>query len=156
MAFIFPKLLYLSVYTLFGSAIAYLALFYDEALHLTSSQIGLLLAITPFVQFVSCPVWTVVVDKRPNWHGPLMALLAVVGGLAVMGLLLISRFLVDTTAPDGNQPEQDGDNQRIVLMAAAALAFVFAFCGQPTMTLVDSAVLKILGDQKILYGECGQ
>ncbi|KAG0171261.1 hypothetical protein DFQ28_002506 [Apophysomyces sp. BC1034] len=81
-AFIVPKLLYISLYTVFGSAIPYLNLFYDEALHLSSQQIGVLLAIAPFVQSVACPLWTILADKRPTWHGPLMATLTFLGGLA--------------------------------------------------------------------------
>ncbi|KAI9488139.1 major facilitator superfamily domain-containing protein [Zychaea mexicana] len=144
---LFPKALYVCVYSIYGSAIAYLALFYDEALHLPSNQIGVLLAITPFIQSLSCPLWTVVVDRKPQWHGYLMSALAIIGGSGVMALLLLPGWLVQDV-DDGN----NGGNTMVTFAAAVTLALIFAFFGQPVSTLVDSAVLKMLGDQKILYG----
>lgn len=149
---LYPKLLYVCLYTIFGSAIPYLPLFYDGALHLPSDQIGILLAIAPFVQSVACPVWTVIVDKRPNWHGPLMSLLSIIGGAGIMSFLILPALLVKDD--EGSEGKMDSNSSSLLTLAVtAALAFVFAFFGQPVSTLVDSAVLKILGDQKILYGK---
>jgi hypothetical protein len=39
-----------------------------------------------------------------------------------------------------------------VMALTIALGLIFAFFGSPICALVDSAVLKLLGDQKILYG----
>ncbi|KAI8364746.1 major facilitator superfamily domain-containing protein [Radiomyces spectabilis] len=149
-SFVLPKLLYICLYALLGSAIPYLSLFYDEALHLPSKQIGMVLAIAPFVQSVACPIWTVVADRRPQWHGPLMAILAAIGGVSVMSLMFLPGWLVknDSTSSFLESP----DTESLTLMVTAALALVFAFFGQPVTALVDSAVLKMLGDQKILYG----
>jgi hypothetical protein len=49
-SYILPKLLYVSLYTLYGSAIGYIAIFYDEAIHRTPQEIGVLLATPYFVQ----------------------------------------------------------------------------------------------------------
>ncbi|KAG2197418.1 hypothetical protein INT47_005671 [Mucor saturninus] len=108
-----------------------------ESLHLNSNQIGIVLAIAPFVQVVACPVWTWLADRYPKLHGPLMGILATIGGSSVLGLYFLPEMLTEM-------------DER--MMATCVLGFVFAFFGSPICALVDSAVLKILDDQKILYG----
>ncbi|KAG2233528.1 major facilitator superfamily domain-containing protein [Thamnidium elegans] len=138
--YILPKLLYICLYGILGSAIPYLSLFYNDSLHLTSQQIGIILAIAPFIQSVACPFWTIQVDRKPQWHGRLMAILMAIGGLSIIGLMFIPIFLPhDTTSA--------------TLVITIVLAVSFAFFGQPVTVLVDSAVLKILGDYKIYYGD---
>ncbi|KAI9487862.1 MAG: major facilitator superfamily domain-containing protein [Benjaminiella poitrasii] len=138
--YIIPKLLYVCLYGVLGSAIPYLSLFYADVLHLPSKQIGIILAIAPFVQSIACPFWTMQVDKRPYFHGVLMAILMFIGGISVIGLMFIPIFL-----PNGTPPA--------VLTLTVFLAVTFAFFGQPVTVLVDSAVLKILGDYGIYYGD---
>ncbi|GAA5804409.1 hypothetical protein HPULCUR_009902 [Helicostylum pulchrum] len=140
--FLVPKLLYVCLYSLYGSAIAYLAIFYSESLHLSSNQIGIILAIAPFVQVVACPLWTVIADKYPKLHGPLMGILAGIGGSSVLALYYLPLW-VDTNDTSTNEQ---------VMIITAVCASIFAFFGSPICALVDSAVLKILGDQKLLYG----
>lgn len=141
--FLVPKLLYVCLYSLYGSAIAYLAIFYSESLHLRSNQIGIILAIAPFVQVVACPLWTVIADKYPKLHGPLMGILAGIGGSSVLALYYLPRW-IDT--------DDTSTNEQVMLITAIC-ASIFAFFGSPICALVDSAVLKILGDQKLLYGK---
>ncbi|KAL0089742.1 major facilitator superfamily domain-containing protein [Phycomyces blakesleeanus] len=153
--FILPKLLYITLYAVLGSAIPYLPLFYDESLRLSSNQIGVVLAIAPFVQSVACPVWTILADKKPSWHGPLMAILIAIGGTSVMTLMFLPNWLMRDTC--ANNPSCDPavtktDESSTGLIFAAVLALIFAFFGQPVSALVDSAVLKILGEHKVLYG----
>ncbi|KAI8095933.1 major facilitator superfamily domain-containing protein [Thamnidium elegans] len=140
--FLVPKLLYVCLYSLYGSAIAYLAIFYSESLHLSSNQIGIILAIAPFVQVVACPLWTVIADKYPKLHGPLMGILAGIGGSSVLALYYLPLWI---NINDTSTNEQ-------VMVITAVCASIFAFFGSPICALVDSAVLKILGDQKLLYG----
>ncbi|CDS10677.1 hypothetical protein LRAMOSA11163 [Lichtheimia ramosa] len=123
-----------------------MALFYDSALGLPSDQIGVLLAIAPFVQSVACPLWTLIVDRHPNLHGPLMSVLALVGGASIMSLMFIPSWFAN------NQQDSTETGLSLKFFATASFALLFAFFGQPLQVLVDSAVLKILGDQKILYG----
>jgi Na+/melibiose symporter-like transporter len=137
--YILPKLLYICLYGVLGSAIPYLSLFYADVLHLPSQQIGIILAIAPFIQSLACPFWTLQVDKRPRWHGTLMAILMAIGGASVISLVFISVFL-----PDGPPST--------VLAVTVTLAVTFAFFGQPVTVLVDSAVLKILAENGIYYG----
>ncbi|KAK4508869.1 uncharacterized protein ATC70_013492 [Mucor velutinosus] len=135
--FLLPKALYITLYSLYGSAIAYIAIFYSEVLHLSPNQIGILLAIAPFVQVVACPLWTLIADKYSRFHGLIMGLIAAIGGSSVVSLYFLPKF------------ELDGF---WVMAAATVSAFLFAFFGSPICALVDSAVLKLLADQKILYG----
>lgn len=134
-----PKILYVCLYGVLGSAIPYLSLFYADVLHLPSQQIGIILAIAPFIQSLACPFWTYQADRKPEWHGYLMAILMSIGGLSVIGLMLI--------------PLAFQHQQSTVLLATIVLAVTFAFFGQPVTVLVDSAVLKILGDDGIYYGD---
>ncbi|KAF1801004.1 major facilitator superfamily domain-containing protein [Mucor lusitanicus] len=135
--FLLPKSLYITLYSLYGSAIAYIAIFYSEVLHLSSNQIGILLAIAPFVQVVACPLWTMIADKYSRFHGLIMGLIAAIGGSSVVFLYFLPNFELDDS---------------LVMAAATVSAFMFAFFGSPICALVDSAVLKLLADQKILYG----
>ncbi|KAI8337376.1 major facilitator superfamily domain-containing protein [Choanephora cucurbitarum] len=136
--YLLPKVLYVCLYGVLGSAIPYLSLFYADVLHLPSQQIGIILAIAPFIQSLACPFWTYQVDRKPEWHGFLMAVLMLIGGFSVIGLMFIPLIL---------QHEQT-----TILLATIVLAVTFAFFGQPVTVLVDSAVLKILGDDGIYYG----
>lgn len=137
--YLLPKLLYIWLFGVLGSAIPYLSLFYADSLHLPSQQIGMLLAIAPFIQSLACPFWTLQVDKRPQWHGTLMAILMSIGGASIISLMFIPVFL-----PNGSPSA--------VLAITVTLAVTFAFFGQPVSVLVDSAVLKILGVNGIYYG----
>lgn len=137
--FIIPKLLYVFLYSLYGSALAYISLFYREALFLDSQQIGILLAIAPFVQIVACPMWTSLVDRYSQLHGPIMGILASIGGSSVLVLNYLPIWV-------------DVQDSSLVMRITCLCAFLFAFFGSPVCALVDSVVLKILRDQKILYG----
>lgn len=156
-SFIVPKLLYICLYSLYGSALAYIAVFYSEVLHLNSNQIGIILAISPFVQVVACPLWTFIADKFPTWHGPIMGMLAIIGGSSVIALDFLPKWI--TTDEKGFykllSPQSfsvvDSNNETVMLVTAFC-ALIFAFFGSPNCALVDSAVLRLLGDQKLLYG----
>ncbi|KAI8086099.1 major facilitator superfamily domain-containing protein [Halteromyces radiatus] len=137
--YVLPKLLYVSLYMLYGSAIGYIAIFYDEELNMTSQEIGLLLATPYFVQIISSPLWTMIADKHPHFQGRLMSLLTFLGGSSVLALLFLADLVKTLAGP-------------IVFWLAMCLALAFSFFGSPLVALVDSSVLKILGDQKVLYG----
>lgn len=66
-----------------------------------------------------------------------MGLIAAIGGSSVVFLYFLPKFELD---------------ESLVMTAATVCAFLFAFFGSPICALVDSAVLKLLADQKILYG----
>ncbi|CAO3626905.1 unnamed protein product [Cunninghamella echinulata] len=137
--FILPKLLFVSLYMLYGSAIGYIAIFYSESLKRFAEQIGFILATPYFIQAISSPLWTFIVDKHPKYHGLLTACLITIGGSSILALL-----------PLADQVDNYSDS--VILALTMVLTFIFAFCGSPVVALIDSAVLKLLGDQKILYG----
>ncbi|KAI9253911.1 major facilitator superfamily domain-containing protein [Phascolomyces articulosus] len=181
------KLLYITVFGLLSAAPPYLQLYYHDALRFSSGQIGLVLAIAPFIQSFACPVWTGLADKRPILHGPIMAFTSLVGGLAIMGMMVLGHIVSASKQENNNnsnpssfaiqdviatflfnkndkyeqydeyifvqeQQQQSFDNYTVVWVTSA-LALVFAFFTLPNVSLVDSAVMKILGPNKILYGE---
>ncbi|CAO3596506.1 unnamed protein product [Absidia cylindrospora] len=138
------KLLYISVFALLSAAPPYLPLYYHNALQLSSDQIGFVLAIAPFIQSVACPLWTIIVDKRPRLHGAVMGMTGLLGGVAVMCIMMIGHAVAS--------PDYQLSNSTLVLLTSS-FALAFAFFTLPNVSLVDSAVMKILGPNKILYGE---
>ncbi|CAO3591264.1 unnamed protein product [Absidia cylindrospora] len=138
-SYVLPKLLYVSLYSLYGSAIAYMVIFYHEEMGMNPQEIGLLLATPYFVQIISSPLWTLVADRYPRFQGRLMALLALLGGTSVLTLPLLAELVEKYSPPT-------------IFWLAMCLALMYSFFGSPLVALVDSSVLKILGDQKILYG----
>lgn len=156
-SFIIPKLLYICLYSLYGSALAYIAVYYSEVLHLSSNQIGIILAISPFVQVVACPLWTFIADRYPTWHGPIMGMLAIIGGSSVIALDFLPKWIgtdekgFSTSLSPRLLIDTDSNNETVMFVTAFC-ALIFAFFGSPNCALVDSAVLRILEDQKLLYG----
>ncbi|KAI7879769.1 MFS general substrate transporter [Lichtheimia hyalospora FSU 10163] len=142
------KLLYITVFGLLSAAPPYLPLYYRNVLGFSSDQIGFAIAIAPFVQSISCPVWTYFVDKYPRLHGATMAFTSCLGGIAVMGIMGIGHYVQSSITTD-----QEQDNKRGIVIATCTFALAFAFFTLPNTALVDSAVMKILGPNKILYGE---
>lgn len=114
-------------------------------MHFSSDQIGLLLAIAPFVQSIACPFWTHVVDKKPHWHGGLMGSLCLAGGASIMTVMYLGILTPDENGLTFEMPS--------FLLLTAIGIFLYAFCAGTLVSLVDSAVMKILGPNKILYGK---
>ena len=57
-----PKFFYFCFFSAWGSLLPYLALYFKQLL-LTPSQVGILLGLKPFVNFLATPVWGAIVDK---------------------------------------------------------------------------------------------
>ncbi|KAI8095224.1 major facilitator superfamily domain-containing protein [Thamnidium elegans] len=149
------KALYIAIFALLSAAPPYLPLYYHDVLGFSSDQIGFVLAIAPFIQSIACPLWTYTVDKRPALHGPIMAVTSLIGGSAIMFIMVIG----NSVSSDIVNPTQifsalklQLSNSSLVLVTSV-LALTFAFFTLPNLSLVDSAVMKILGPHKILYGE---
>lgn len=154
------KLLYITVFGLLTACPPYFALYYHNVLRFSSDQIGFTIAIAPFVQSIACPIWAYVVDKRPNLHGVTMAITGCIGCLSVMCIMGIGHYVqamydaaMSTFSSSSHGGGSDSSNGSIV-MATCALSLAFAFFALPNVALVDSAVMKILGPNKILYGKC--
>ncbi|KAI8989362.1 major facilitator superfamily domain-containing protein [Pilobolus umbonatus] len=144
------KLLYISIFALLSAAPPYLPLYYHDILGFSSNQIGVVLAIAPFIQSIACPLWSYVVDKRPQSHGLIMAITSLLGGIAVMCIMGLGHLISTETTPIYFGWEL---SNTVVITLTSILALTFAFFTLPNMALVDSAVMKILGPNKLLYGE---
>lgn len=152
--YVICKLLYIAIFALLSAAPPYLPLYYHDVLNFSSDQIGFVLAIAPFIQSIACPLWTYIVDKKPTLHGPIMAITSFLGGSAVIGIMIIghsvsSQVVVPKTL---DILSMQLSNTALVTITSS-LALAFAFFTLPNMSLVDSAVMKILGANKILYGK---
>ncbi|KAI9267595.1 hypothetical protein EDC94DRAFT_536910 [Helicostylum pulchrum] len=149
------KVLYIAIFALLSAAPPYLPLYYHDVLGFSSDQIGFVLAIAPFIQSIACPLWTYTVDKRPALHGPIMAITSLIGGSAIMTIMVIG----NSVSSDIVNPTQIFSTLKLQLsnsslvLVTSALALTFAFFTLPNLSLVDSAVMKILGPNKILYGK---
>lgn len=161
------KFLYITVFALLSAVPPYLQIYYHDVLYFSSNQIGCVLAIAPFIQSLACPIWTYLVDKRPKLHGSIMAFTSLMGGLAILGIMILGHHhhhhqedttkdpstpLVFSFVFNNNEQHTPAATQQTVILTSLC-ALMFAFFTLPNVSLVDSAVMKILGSNKILYGK---
>jgi MFS transporter, PPP family, 3-phenylpropionic acid transporter len=123
----FPSAYYFLFYGAFSILLPFLAIFY-KAQGLTGAQIGLLAAISPIISFFGAPLWTGAADASHRHK-----LVTMVSLLGVVGIC----FVIPGIASFGG----------LILMIS-----LYSFFGAPTASLVDSAVLTMLGDRKERYG----
>ncbi|KAI9314537.1 hypothetical protein BX666DRAFT_1967627 [Dichotomocladium elegans] len=128
-----PKLLSIA-HAIASSARPYLPLYLSHLLGFSCSAIGILLAVPLALRVASLGLWTMlVVDQRPLLHGFFMALLTAIGTAALILILWIP--------------------PRAAFAWPAAL-FCMVLDGifyQPLTVLIDSAIIKILGNLKMTY-----
>ncbi len=123
----FPSAYYFLFYGAFSVLLPFLAIFY-KAQGLTGAQIGLLAAISPIISFFGAPLWTGAADASHRHK-----LVTMVSMLGVVGIC----FIIPGIASFGG----------LLLLIS-----LYAFFGAPTASLVDSAVLTMLGERKERYG----
>ncbi|KAI9262147.1 major facilitator superfamily domain-containing protein [Phascolomyces articulosus] len=153
MFYMLCKLLYITVFALLSSAQSYLPLYYRDVLKFSSDQIGFTVAIAPCVQSIACPIWTYIADKRPKLHGITMAVTSLIGGIAVMGIMGIGHYVQNINQKEETTSNNNKEDNNDVMLLVCTFALAFAFFTLPNTSMVDSAVMKILGPNKILYGE---
>jgi MFS transporter, PPP family, 3-phenylpropionic acid transporter len=124
---VLPSIYYFLYYGAISILFPFLALYY-KSVGLTGAQIGLLAAISPIISFFGAPLWTGAADA--SHRHKLVAILSIIGVVAVA-------FILPNIASFGG----------LLLMIS-----LYAFLGSPTNSLVDSAVLTLLGDRKERYG----
>ena len=124
---VFPSAFYFLYYGAFSILLPYLAIFY-KGQGLTGGQIGLLAAISPIISFFGAPLWTGAADASHSHK--LVTMVSILGVVAIC-------FIIPGIASFGG------------LLLVISL---FAFFGAPAASLVDSAVLTMLGDRKERYG----
>ncbi|CAG8516275.1 11988_t:CDS:2, partial [Cetraspora pellucida] len=137
-----PKLLFITICAGMGSVLPYLPIFYNTSLALTSTQIGIVFSIAPFISALSCPLWTGLADKYQS-HRFIIIMLYFLATISVVGQMIIP-LTIDV---------HNSSNNGLVMICVLFAALWFAFFGVPVNALVDSGVLKILGDKRELYGQ---
>jgi PPP family 3-phenylpropionic acid transporter len=123
----FPSLYYFLYFGAISVLFPYLALFY-KGQGLTGGQIGLLAAISPIISFFSAPLWTGAADASHRHK--------LVTMVCILGVVIVT-FIFPNIASFGG----------LLLMIS-----IYSLFGAPTGSLVDSAVLALLGDRKERYG----
>jgi PPP family 3-phenylpropionic acid transporter len=124
---VFPSIYYFLYYGAISILFPFLALFYQSQ-GLTGGQIGLLAAISPIISFFGAPLWTGVADATRRHK--------LVTMLSTLGVVIIT-FIFPLVASFSG----------LLLMIC-----LYALFNAPTGSLVDSAVLALLGDRKERYG----
>ncbi|CAO3640585.1 unnamed protein product [Mucor hiemalis] len=113
---------------------AFLPLYYAHMLKFDVLTISLLTTCTLILRLPAYVFWIDLVDRRPTLHGVLTGLLTAIG---TAGILLILSVPPTWTA--------------MTLSVAIVSSVLDGLFYQPLLVLVDSAIVKILGDYKILY-----
>ncbi|CAG8592691.1 10904_t:CDS:2 [Funneliformis caledonium] len=136
------KLLFIFLCAGLGATLPYLPIFYDS-LKLSPSEIGIVFSVAPFISALSCPLWTGLAD-RFQAHRSIIVTIYTLATVGVLSQVLLPRPVITT----------NNDNLHAFLVVCVFIvALWFAFFGFPVNALVDSGVLKILGDKKELYGQ---
>ncbi|CAG8713264.1 1275_t:CDS:1, partial [Scutellospora calospora] len=135
-----PKLLFITLCAGMGSVLPFLPIFYNTALVLTSTQIGIVFSIAPFISALSCPLWTGLADKFQA-HRSIIFIIYISATISVIGQMILP-LIIDV---------HNSSNNGFILICVLLAALWFAFFGVPVNALVDSGVLKILGDKRELY-----
>jgi PPP family 3-phenylpropionic acid transporter len=123
----FPSIYYFLFFGAISILFPFLALFYLSQ-GLTGAQIGLLSAISPLICLFGAPLWTGAADAS---HRHKLAAM-----LSILGMVIVAILFPGVASFGG-----------LLLMVS-----LFAFFNAPIASLVDSAVLALLGDRKEHYG----
>ena len=124
---VLPSMYYFLYYGAISILFPFLALFYRSQ-GLTGGQIGLLAALPPIISFIGAPLWTGAADAS---HRHKLAIM-----LSIFGAVTIVLILPGIASFGG-----------LLLMIS-----LYAFFGAPSSSLIDSAVLALLGDRKERFG----
>jgi MFS family permease len=136
-----PKLLFIFLCAGLGSTLPYLPIFY-YSLNLNPSEIGIVFSVAPLISALSCPLWTGLAD-RFQAHRSIIVSIYILATIGVVSQMFLSRLIISDT---------ENNLHAFIVTCVFFVALWFAFFGMPVNSLVDSGVLKILGDKKELYG----
>lgn len=105
----------------------FLTLYYAQ-MGLTATEIGLLVGLTPVLNFIAAPIWGGLADATQK-HKPLL-LLAIGGAIATMAVFLLATNLAQFIP----------------------IILVYALFSAPISPLIDNTVLYLLGERRERYG----
>lgn len=114
----------------------FLILYYIYHLHLDIFIIYLLSSCVILLKMPAAMVWIHIIDRHPSLHGVLTGLLTAIGAIGILIVLSIPPIWTP-----------------FILPAAIISCVLDGSFFQPLEVVIDSAIIKILGDYKILYGE---
>lgn len=114
----------------------FLPLYFVHILKFDLLTITILLSCTLILRVPASAFWIDLVDHKPPLHGVFTGLLTAVGTAGILLILSVPPTWTSMTLP--------------VVIVSTILDGVFY---QPLIVLIDSAIIKILGDYKILYGK---
>ena len=123
----FPAAFYFLYYGAFSVLPPFLPIFYKSH-GLTGGQIGLLAALPPIISFLGAPLWSGAADASHRHKLVIM--------FSILGVVAIA-FIIPGIASFGG------------LLLVISL---YAFFGAPSASLIDSAVMALLGDRKERFG----
>lgn len=132
-----PKLL-ITAFAITNTLEAFIPLYLVNQLQLTALQVACLVALVHVLRLVS-GVWTAAVDQRPHMYGFLISLLTTVSSVAFIVLLSLTSTLYT---------ELKTHWMWTLLLACTVCNGLFY---QPLGTLIDSAIIKTLGDYRVLF-----
>lgn len=115
----------------------YLCLYYIHMLRFDILTVSLLKACVFILRVPASAFWIDLVDRRTPLHGVFTGLLTAIGTAGILMVLSVPPTWITIAA-----------------LPVAIISSIFdGLFYQPLEVLIDSAIIKILGDYKILYGE---
>jgi hypothetical protein len=132
-----PKLL-ITAYAITSTIEPFIPLYLINQLQLTALQVSFLVAIVYVLRLFS-GIWTAIVDNRTHLYGAAIATLTTLSSVSFILLLSLS-------LPAFNN--HIGGNIWILLVICTVLNGLFY---QPLGSLIDSAIVKTLGDYRVLF-----
>lgn len=137
-----PKFL-ITAYAITNTLEPFIPLYLINQLQLTPLQISILVAIIYFLRLFS-GTYTALVDNRPNLYGISIAALTILSSVSFIVLLSLS-------SPSINKEIINDTWIWTITIICTILNGLFY---QPLGSLIDSAIIKTLGDFRVLfYGE---
>lgn len=135
-----PRLL-ITAYAITSTLEPFIPLYLINQLQLTALQVSFLVAIVYVLRLFS-GTWTAIVDNRSHLYGVAIATLTTLSSFAFVTLLSLS--------PSNFNDEETNKTVGfwILLIVCTVLNGLFY---QPLGSLIDSAIIKTLGDYRVLF-----
>lgn len=132
-----PKLL-ITAFAITNTLEAFIPLYLVNQLQLTALQASFLITLVYLLRLFS-GIWTSVVDHRPHIYGFIISLLTTTSSIAFIILLSLS------------SPIYANLNHYWIWTILIICTICNGIFYQPLGTLIDSAIIKTLGDYRVLF-----